>query len=236
MNKKLISLALMASMTMASMGSVFAADLGNTDLGTADYNGTKIVSTVSGLSFDNVQPGDTVSFSVNVKNTSSKTVYYYMENEVADTLEDNCNGTGGSYSYSLKYNDEVLYANDLLGGGATGTYVGLKQATQNSKDSYFYFATLEAGQSGTVSVTVTLGSDTVANDYMKSLANLVLRFAVEEQTSPSDPVVPTNKVITVVDTGDNTNISMWTIAAGISAVAFILLGIFFAKKEKKEEA
>ena len=74
---------------------------------------------VSGL-----QPGDDITFYLELKNENEETTNWYMTNEVLYSLEDrsaNSATGGGAYTYELTYTDkegkeEVLFSSNTVGG------------------------------------------------------------------------------------------------------------------------
>ena len=176
-----------------------------------------------------LQPGDDITISVDVKNEYEKDAEWYMKNEVIKSLETGA-ARGGGYTYELSYTGASGSSNELFSsrrvGGETapGGYEGLKEATRNLTD-YFYLDTIATGKSGVVELKVGLDGETQGNDYQTKMADLTMRFAVE---------VPGTRI---VRTGDNSNyLPLWIgmIAGGLVLLYFVLDvitdRIYFGKK------
>ena len=207
-----------------------------------NYDGKKIAQRVEDL-----QPGDDMTFRVVYENRSNDTTDWYMENQIAKTLEDTRERTAiagideegaeyGGYSYELIHVDkndkeDVLFnskgLNKVFGSEkdekVTGKE-GLKQAT-NALEDWFYIQTLDPGESGEVILKVALEGETEVNDYMDTDGELNVRFAVE---------VPKPGKRKIVKTGDYTNITRWVAIMMAAAVLLIILAIFSKKKDRED--
>ncbi len=89
-----------------------------------------------------MQPGDNITFTLNLESRSDKVTDWYLTNEVVNSLEDrsaNANTGGGAYTYYLAYEgsnrQQVLFDSDTVGG--EGSDEGLKEATDALED-YVY--------------------------------------------------------------------------------------------------
>lgn len=140
---------------------------------------------------DNVsslQPGDDITLTVEMRHTNDKAGDWYLTNEVLKSLEEG-DAQGSAYGYTLSYegpsNSRVLYESKTVGG--IGSSEGLAEAT-NAMDDYFFLGTLEKGEKGSVTLNVSLDGETEGNAYFDTLAQLRLKFAVEESS-----VTPTEK-------------------------------------------
>ena len=203
-----------------------------------------------------LQPGDDITFHLELSNEHSSVTNWYMTNEVLYSLEDrstNNNTSGGAYTYELDYvgpsgETIVLFSSDTVGGeyiSAAGE--GLHQATDALKD-YFFLDTLEPGQKGRISLKVALDGETQGNDYQDTLADLQMNFAVElsaatttpPSTTPTPPstsrppTTTTNTPPTIVKTGDETNLIPYLIAMGVSGVLLLCLGFYSIKKRRSQ--
>ena len=103
---------------------------------------------------------------------------------------------------------------------ADGTF-GLKEATEALKD-YFYLSTLSPGQSGTVVLSIELDGQTLRNDYQKSIADINLNFAVEDQAE------------TIIKTGDQTRTLPYFIGLGVAGVVIIVLVIVYSIRKNRK--
>ncbi|MCM1190350.1 MAG: hypothetical protein NC541_13775 [bacterium] len=198
-----------------------------------------------------LQPGDSVTFTVALKNENPETADWYMSNRVLSSLEksaeENYQIAGGAYTYVLTYTNSagvpnVLFSNETLGGdSATQPGVGL-EAVSSSLQNFFFLDTFAQGQSGTITLRVSLEGETQGNAYQNTLANLEMNFAVELGAAPrrEDQTVteePTIRRTTVVKTGDETNLTPFYIAMAVSGILILLLAFYSMKqgKKKKEE-
>ena len=136
-----------------------------------------------------MQPGDNITFTLNLESRSDKVTDWYLTNEVVNSLEDrsaNANTGGGAYTYYLAYEgsnrQQVLFDSDTVGG--EGSDEGLKEATDALED-YVYLDTLSPGQSGVITLKIALDGETQGNHYQDTLADLQMNFAVELR--PSSP-------------------------------------------------
>jgi len=130
-----------------------------------------------------LQPGDDITLTVEMRQTNSVTSDWYLSNEVIKSLEDG-DASGGAYGYTLSYEgpagSQTLYSSKSVGGN--GSEAGLADAT-NAMDDYFYLGTLSQGQTGKVLINVTLDGETEGNAYFDTLAQLGLKFGVEPQAN-----------------------------------------------------
>ena len=89
----------------------------------------------------NIQPGDSITVQVSLKNEDKEDTDWYMTNEVLKTLEDSVSvAEGGAYTYILTYTGvdgakTVLYSSEVAGGEGGS----LDQATQ-ALENYFYLS------------------------------------------------------------------------------------------------
>lgn len=201
-----------------------------------------------------MQPGDNVIVEMELKNENAATTDWYMTNEVLRSLEEsteNAGASGGAYTYRLIYtdkdgNEESLFDSDTVGGeGESGAGEGLHQATDATK-RYMYLDTLAKGQGGHISLEVALDGETQGNDYQDTLADLQMNFAVElsseagrgtptpRPTTPQGgrPASPTMETLrdlgtptAMVQTGDDTEMDGYILAACISGAALLILSI-----------
>ena len=183
-----------------------------------------------------LQPGDDITLTVAIENKSDEETAWYMANEVLNSLEDSSEAAaGGAYSYLLSYEGpggaKTLYDSTTVGGDDSE---GLKDAT-NALEGGLYLDTLQPGQSGALTLVITLDGETQGNDYFNTLADLKINFMVEiapettpeettpeettpeettpeettpEETTPEETTTEeetTTKERTIIKTGDNTN-------------------------------
>lgn len=206
-----------------------------------NFTKTDIVDAVSGL-----QPGDSITFKVAVKNENEETTSWYMSNRVLSSLEDSSktNTTrGGAYTYTLVYvnaagEEDVLFDSDtLVGNDDSSAGRGLKAVSPSLQD-YFFLDDLVRGQSGTIVLDIALDGETQGNAYQNTLADLQMNFAVElrpdlvrvNDTGSGN----TTRRTTIVRTSDDTNLLPLYIAMGITGVLILILAIYSIKGRKEE--
>ena len=150
-----------------------------------------------------LQPGDDITITLNLKNDNASAANWYMTNEVLQSLEETAGSgaSGGAYEYELTYTDpagarEVLFTSDTVGGENSSSRVGLKAASSGLED-FLYLDTLSPGQRGVVTLRVALDGETQGNDYQNTLASLQMNFAVDTTT------VNNQTVTRVVDENGN---------------------------------
>lgn len=196
-------------------------------------SGTKMADELSAL-----QPGDSATFYIELKNENGTTTDWYMTNKVIQSLEKERNAASqGAYSYILAYEGPSgrteLFNSDTVGGtqdvNRTG-HEGLQQATQALEDDFFYLDTLATGQTGNVVLTVRLEGETQGNGYQDTLAELAMQFAVElHRTTPGRNDITWNPV----RTGDETNLILWSAVMLGCGIAALALGVYTLRRNKK---
>lgn len=211
------------------------------------FSGDKLESTFQSSQLSDqartLQPGDSVTFQVDLKNNGAQATDWYMTNEVLKSLEEGGSGAkGGAYTYVLAYTEggsdasRVLYSSENVGGEKiTAAGVGLHEVSDSLED-FFYLDTLEAGKSGTITLQIALDGETQGNGYQKTLARLQMNFAVEKLASPAQTTetkekttrtVTQKKVVYMVgspQTGDTSNPLLWSGLALAGGIMMMLLG------------
>ncbi|WP_300774950.1 hypothetical protein [uncultured Acetatifactor sp.] len=204
-----------------------------------------------------LQPGDDITITLNLKNDNASAANWYMTNEVLQSLEETAGSgaSGGAYEYELTYTDpagarEVLFTSDTVGGENSSSRVGLKAATSGLED-FLYLDTLSPGQRGVVTLRVALDGETQGNDYQNTLASLQMNFAVDTTTVNNQTVTRVvdengNPILVddnggshartgIVRTGDENNLLPYVAAAGVSGLLLLILAIIGIKERKKAE-
>lgn len=177
----------------------------------------------------NLQPGDDITFTIKLLNDSTKTIDWYMLNEIVKSLEDSSKASGGAYAYHLEYTDskgnpDTIYDSDKVGGERKGSEpVGLHEVDSALK-SYIALETMKPGKSGTLVLKVSLDGESQGNSYQNTLAQLRLRFAVE--------ITPIGKIIKTGD--DSINVSPFYLAMAASGVLFLVLAVDGVRQRKKQ--
>ena len=240
--KKKIALFACILFILGSISTVYA-DENSTAAGSCSFTGKEMVSSFDSnklaVSVSEMQPGDEVTFSVNIKNDSDISTKWYMSNDVLSSLEDAQSvAENGGYTYILTYTDpdgkeDTIYSSTSVGGEKETTAgKGLNEAT-NSLDDFFSLDTLEPGENGAVNLTVGLDGESQGNIYQDTLAKLMMNFAVEDNSSPTTPNPPTYNTPPRVKTGD-----VWSAASiftFILGVVLLILAFFWRKGARKNE-
>ena len=139
-----------------------------------------------------LQPGDSGSLRIDLRNDSDEYVQWYVSNDTLQTLEDTrASAKDGGYTYKLAYTSNgaagssdaiavsdrtvVLFESDAVGGDSSG---GLYDAT-DALDEYIQLCSMAPGGSGYVVLDVGLDGETQGNGYQSTLAALRINFAVD---------------------------------------------------------
>ena len=94
-------------------------------------------------------------------------------------------------------------------------------------EEYFFLEEMAANGSGKLQLRVELDGETQGNAYQDTLAKLSMNFAVEVRDKPGNPPP--------VYTGDNRNLLPYVIAAGVSGMVLLVLGIVSLRRRKEDE-
>ena len=243
MKKKVLCLVMAMVMVVGAGISVQAEDYEGKDGWVANFDGKEIKSNfgTSNLTEEakSIQPGDSITLKVSIKNSDSGKTDWYMTNEAIQSLEDaKSAANGGAYEYRLAYinaagKETELYNSETVGGEGASTKEGLHQAT-DSLEEYFYLDRLNPGQSGMVTLRVKIDGETQGNDYQETLALLKMTFAVEKVTESTIRKTPgEDKVITNrVKTGDTNKILLFCALALISGIILLILGLMSMKRRR----
>jgi len=183
--------------------------------------------------FDALEPGDSASYTVYVHNQHPKTTRWYMSNEVLRSLEESASAgkiLGGAYSYKLTWvgpsgsqviydstSDDAQHVNFVGGDFGFDDRIGLHEATNNLED-YFFLDTLNSGESGVVTLTVSLEGETQGNIYQNTAARIQMNFAVELKDGKEGGG-------TAVRTGDDNNLTPYYIGMVVAGLLFLYLAL-----------
>ena len=243
MKKKVLCLVMAMVMVVGAGISVQAEDYEGKDGWVANFDGKEIKSNfgTSNLTEEakSIQPGDSITLKVGIKNSDSGKTDWYMTNEAIQSLEDaNSVANGGAYEYRLAYinaagKETELYNSETVGGEGASSKEGLHQAT-DSLEEYFYLDRLDPGQSGMVKLRVKVDGETQGNDYQETLALLKMTFAVEKVTESTIRKVPgEDKVITNrVKTRDTNKILLFCALALVSGIILLILALMSMKRRR----
>ena len=181
----------------------------------------------------NIQPGDTVTFTVTLSNEYPEKLAWYMSNKVLKSLEEQSEygAKGGAYEYELSYinpagAETAIFNNDTVGGEEyKGGLVGLHGATSALED-FFFLDELEPGATAEVRLVVSLDGESQNNIYQLTIADLMVNFAAE--------IRDTTTTTRIVKTGDETQLMPLYIALGVSGAALLGVVIVDARRRKEE--
>ena len=168
-----------------------------------------------------MEPGDSLTFEIPLKNQYAKSADFYMWNRVEESLETYSAATNGAYAYHLTYTDpsgttrEIFNSETVGGEGHVSGREGMKEATSGLED-YFLLGSIPTGRTGTVALTVTLDGETQSDVYQNTQGELNVRFAVE---------VPKENTRRIVRTGDEYRILPFYIGMIISGLVFLYLAL-----------
>ena len=244
MNKKILSLLCLLCLII-SIPAVASADPYTSEVGTVWFNSdgkTMGNDFQKNLSDDNVenalkermkqlQPGDEVTFVINLRNDYSSATNWYMTSKIVDSLEE---GTAkdGAYTYYLRYvnntnsaNNRELFRSETVGGdsstGLMEVNKSLKEDYDRNGEKYFYLDNLARGQGGQVLLTIALDGETQGNAYQDSLANLRMNFAVQIADQPGI----TTRAGNAPKTGDENNLFPYYVVMVISGFLFLYFAL-----------
>lgn len=241
MKKRFMCLAMALMVLFITLTSVQAKELVGSDQWKVSFDGNQ-VSTNFGKDqmndeLSNIQPGDSLTLKVHVKNKTDQATDWYMTNDILKTLEDGTKATNGAYGYRLSYVDQsqketIIYESSALGGDDSK---GLKSI--KGLDDYFYLGRLDKADQGTVLLTLSVDGETQGNSYQASMAQIEMNFAVETVKNPAITVDKTEhkNIFTTVKTGDNTNILIYCALGLVSGLLLVSLALFFKKKDQEEK-
>lgn len=257
MKKRCLSLVMAAVLLAGSVLSVHAEEYTGGDGWKVRFTGDKMESNFSSSDISDaiysIQPGDKITIHVTLENQDQQDTDWYISNEVLDSLEDSQNAAnGGAYTYILTYTDsqgkeETLYSSETVGGERSRTTTageGLHEATDNL-EAFFYLDRLSKGGQGRVTLSVALDGETQGNTYQDTLAKIKLNFAVERVDTvtvnpSSDSAARTTSdgphYLDRVQTGDQSNLLLWSAAALVSGLALLIFAVIrHGRRERRKQ-
>ena len=250
MERKILSIICLLCL-ICSISSVTAcADSFKSDVGTVwfdtdgkamhnDFAKNNLTETLYSR-LNTLQPGDDVTFVVNLRNEYTKGSNWYMTSEIIDSLEEGT-ANGGGYTYELRYinntdssKSRMLYTSETVGGdpisGQKQSEQGLREVNQAIKEdynrngvSYFYLDNLDRNKGGQIVLKIALDGETQGNNYQDRLADLRMNFAVQVQDTPG--TTTTTSRGTAPKTGDEHNLLPYYIAMIISGLLFLYFAL-----------
>ena len=244
MNKKILSLLCLLCLIISSP-AVACADAYTSQVGTVWFNsdgktmGNDFQKNLSDKNVENalkermkqLQPGDEVTFVINLRNDYSSATNWYMTSKIVDSLEE---GTAkdGAYTYYLRYvnntnsaNNRELFRSETVGGdsstGLMEVNKSLKEDYDRNGEKYFYLDNLARGQGGQVLLTIALDGETQGNAYQDRLADLKMNFAVQIADQPGI----TTRAGNAPKTGDENNLFPYYVVMVISGFLFLYFAL-----------
>lgn len=180
-----------------------------------------------------MQPGDEVTFVINLRNEYTKSTNWYMTSKIVDSLEEGT-AENGAYSYYLRYvnntnssNNRDIFRSETVGGLNSSGLMDINSAlkedyTASNGEKYFYLDNLSRGQGGQILLTVALDGETQGNDYQDRLADLKMNFAVQVVEPNSPPTSPNSNA---PKTGDSHNLLPYYIVMILSGLLFLYFAL-----------
>ncbi len=185
-----------------------------------------------------LQPGDDVTFTINLRNDYSKSTNWYMTSKIVSSLEEGA-AKDGAYTYHLWYKNNTsgkttdIYDSSRIGGvigdsevSSTGLLEinsALKEDyTARNGEKYFYLDNLSRGQGGQVFLNIELDGETQGNAYQDRLADLKMNFAVQV-VEPNSPPPSSNR--NAPKTGDENNLLPYYIVMIVSGLMFLYFAL-----------
>ena len=184
-----------------------------------------------------MQPGDKVTFEINLQNNYRESTNWYMTSKIVSSLEE---GTAkdGAYSYHLWYENKATHkVTDIYNSNRVGGVIGKdevsssglleindalkKDYTAKNGEKYVYLDNLRRNQEGKVSLEIELDGETQGNDYQDGLADLKMNFAVQVIEPSGTPTTSR----TAPRTGDENNLLPYYIAMIISGLLFLYFAL-----------
>lgn len=205
-----------------------------------NYNASEYVDQVSHL-----QPGDDITFTVSAVHENADAADWYVSNDVITSLENSkADAEGSNYEYLLQWEGpskevRTLYDSEHVGGDRDNASdpEGLNEAT-DAMDEFIFLENMKKGQSGKITLKVTLDGETEGNAYFDTLAQVKVRFAVEprateERTVHHERTITQNR--SLVRTGDETRLFPLYVAMFVSGVALMSLLVWSIRDRRNEK-
>ena len=232
-SKRFTILLIALVMVFVTGQAVFAVNT-PVDGGTFTYDGSETLKNEKAdedidSQISSMQPGDSISFTFEYRNTTSDKTDWYMKNEVLKTLEEKSKATrGGGYTYTLvnygiTTGEVTIFDSDAVGGSEDAE--GLKKAT-DATGEWFYIDTLDGNEgTGKTVLTVALDPESHVNTYMASEGSLSVEYGVEVEN--------TEDIIKYVNTGDSSQLLLYA-AMFLGSLILLILGFLHLRKDRKE--
>jgi len=239
---RITTILLLSFMLVLGMSQAVFAQSTPVDGGTYTFDGNSITyeaGKTTDTEIEGLEPGDDVTITFTYKNDSPDTTYWYLENTILQTLEQESEASGGGYSYILKDGTTEIFNSDAIGGEDTPSSSGINEGLLgvndaikgDSKDQWFFVRELGAGDSGETTLYVALDGESQANSYEQTNGKLQVNYAVEKQPPGEDIII--NNPGTTTKTGDSFN-PLYAILALTAALLAMLLAVLSYFKDRKD--
>lgn len=250
MKKIMFVFGLIASLLLGMNTAVFAEETP-----TATFDGSKEIkynysdTENFGSAFEGMLPGEERMQEILLKNTYSRSVNFYMQQEVLQSFEDTVNASGAAYDIMLalvKGNE----TNVIFGGSeedGSGRIGGDEEGLANlndAMDGWIYLTALEPDETASLQLTVKLDGESNTNEYQSASGIFDFQFRasyddpqtvyqkgettyVRKEVKGEDVVT---RIVRTVKTGDNAPVLLLSAAA---AAAILLIAVLLIVRRKK---
>lgn len=225
---------------------------------TATFDGSSEIkynyddTTNFGTAFEGMMPGEERTQEILLENTYSRTVNFYMQQEVIRAFEDTVDASGAAYDISLVLvkgsEEDVIFGGNEEGG--TGRVGGDEEGLANLNDAmegWIYLTALEPNETASLQMTVRLDGESNTNAYQSASGTFDFQFRatyddpetvyekgetqhVTKEVKGEDVVT---KIVRTVKTGDNAPILILS-AAGAAAVLLLIVLLVIRRRKEKE--
>lgn len=223
MKSKLFGIVLSIATVMLSCAPVVAAQ---DTLVTFEGDSQKFITQEgSSEGFEDMQPGETRSVTVRLKNDNNSTMDFFMSTEILDNIAEKGN-KDAVYDFSISRDSDTFFATVI---GASGNTIGEEYLTD---DNNIKLATLAKGEESLVTVSLSLDGDSTENTYMNQEGQIKLRFSAGtpvENLGETQTII--QRVVNYVKTGDS---APYVLMGGLLVVSALGIIVFVKKSKKKE--
>lgn len=223
MKSKLFGIVLSIATVMLSCAPVVAAQ---DTLVTFEGDSQKFITQEgSSEGFEDMQPGETRSVTVRLKNDNNSTMDFFMSTEILDNIAEKGN-KDAVYDFSISRDSDTFFATVI---GASGNTIGEEYLTD---DNNIKLATLAKGEESLVTVSLSLDGDSTENTYMNQEGQIKLKFSAGtpvENLGETQTII--QRVVNYVKTGDS---APYVLMGGLLVVSALGIIVFVKKSKKKE--
>ena len=260
MKKKIIAFGMMLALLLSLSTIAYGAE----ETPTVTFDGSEDIkynyddTDNFGTKFNDMQPGEERVQEILLKNTSNKSIDFFMRTEVLKAFEDAKKASEAAYQISLTITQdgktETIYGGNESDGTARigADENGLKDMNVSLQE-WLMLVNLKPSKTATLKMTVFLDGESHTNDYQAADGTFQFEFRAGYDDAPpqteivtekqADKIVtnkvttpgPVNKVVRQVKTGDDTPVGFWLMAAGASLLIVILAAVYGKKKKEKHD-